>query len=89
MAKNVIMIYVINTFVSLWNDYSTALVWFPSSPTLAYGLYRLSSIGSGNTAAGVPVQCATCVFAAVPSVIAFMCYKDKLIGTLSFGGLKG
>ena len=89
MGMGVIGVFLITTLIGAWNDYSTALIWFPSSPTFAYGLYRLSTAGSGNTAAGVPVQCATCVAAAIPSIIAFACFKDKVIGTMYIGGLKG
>ena len=89
MASATILVYMINMLIGLWNDWSTALIWFPSSPTIAYGLYRFSSNGTGNTASGVPVQCATCVISAVPAVIFFACFKNKIVGKIAVGGLKG
>ncbi|MBQ4269010.1 MAG: carbohydrate ABC transporter permease [Clostridia bacterium] len=89
MAKAIITAYMITMLIALWNDWNTALIWFPSMPTLSYGLYRFSSNGTGNTAAGVPTQCSTCVIAAVPALIFFGIFKDKILNSVSFGGLKG
>lgn len=89
MAKAVIVAYMVTMLISLWNDWNTALIWFPSMPTLAYGLYRFASNGTGNTAAGVPTQCATCVLSAIPALIFFGIFKDKILNSISFGGLKG
>lgn len=89
MAKAIILAYLISMMISLWNDWNTALIWFPSMPTVAYGLYRFSSNGTGNLASGVPTQCATCVIAAIPAVAFFAIFKNKLLNSISFGGLKG
>ena len=89
MGSSVIMVYVINMLIGLWNDWNTALIWFPSSPTIAYGLYRFSNLGAGNTAAGVPTQCAAAVLAAIPAIVFFICFKNKIVGKLAIGGLKG
>ncbi len=89
MVMPIIKAYFITTLVGLWNDWTTALTWFPSSPTIAYGLYRFSSGSTGNTAANEATQCATCVISAIPMIVFFAIFKKQIIGKVSIGGIKG
>ncbi len=78
------------SFVNLWNDYQSPLLYMPSYPTLAYGIYRLSSGSAG--ALGITVT-TTMKFAGVistasPIVLLFIFLKDKLMANLSLGGIK-
>ncbi len=74
------------TFISAWNDYSSSLTLMPNYPVVAYGLYKYNSL---NAASSVPLQLAGCVLIALPILILFLIFKDKLIGNLNIGGLKG
>lgn len=91
LARNTLFALMLVKFIALWNDWQTALIWFPSYPTISYGLYRFSNTnaGTGNTMAGIPVQFSACVMAAAPMIVLFIIFKKKLIGNLSMGGLKG
>ncbi len=74
------------TFISVWNDYSSSLTLMPNYPVVAYGLYKYNSL---NAASSVPLQLSGCVLIALPILIIFLIFKDKLIGNLNIGGLKG
>ncbi len=74
------------TFITVWNDYSSSLTLMPNYPVVAYGLYKYNSL---NAASSVPLQLAGCVLIALPILIIFLIFKDKLIGNLNIGGLKG
>ena len=87
MSKTVLLVLILLKFIGLWNDYNTSLIWFPSYPTLAYGVYYFQQTNTGS--ASEPVQLAAAVLSAVPSLILFLCFKEKMMNSLTMGGLKG
>lgn len=74
-------------FIDFWNDYQTPLLYLPTHPTLAYGVFRLSTepIQEMST---VPMRMAACIIMAVPVLIVFIVFRNKLMGNLSMGGIK-
>jgi len=76
-------------FVQLWNDYRTALIYMPTHPTLAYGVYYLSIGTNKGTFAFVPAKTASCMLLAIPILILFILFKDKIMGNVTIGGIKG
>lgn len=85
-AKIIATVFLIQ-FVGYWNDYQTPLLYLPSYPTLAYGVHRImiSPIKELNYA---PVQIAASTMLAVPVLILFIAFKEKLMGNISLGGIK-
>lgn len=73
-------------FIGLWNNYEISLVYLPSYPVVAYGLYVFRS---DRAATNVPLQLAGCSLVILPTLVLFLIFKNKLIGSLSLGGLKG
>ena len=80
-------------FIESWNNYQTSLMYFPTHPTLAYGIYRMSQMTQGGEVgsrfSGIPVRVAGCMILALPVVILFSFFSDKLLGNLTMGGVKG
>ena len=74
-------------FIQYWNDYQTPLLYLPSHPTLAYGVYFLTNQTTGDLNI-TPRKMAGCMVLAVPILILFIAFKDKLMGNLSMGGVK-
>ncbi len=75
-------------FISLWNDYQVPLLYMPTHPTLAYGVYYIVYKKPTGPLSYVPIKVAGCMVLAVPVLIIFICLKDKLMGNVSMGGLK-
>jgi multiple sugar transport system permease protein len=73
-------------FISFWNDYQTPMVYVPSSPTIAYGLYNYSTLPSADNA---PAVLAASMIVCIPTVALFCIFKNKIMGNISAGGLKG
>lgn len=75
-------------FMSSWSDYQYPLLWWPSRPTLAYGLWRLtqSSVNELNT---IPMRLAGAMILAVPIGILFATVRRKVMGSLAVGVLIG
>jgi multiple sugar transport system permease protein len=90
LAKNTISTIFILMFIGFWNDYQTPLIYIPNMPTAAYGLYTFIN---GNIVDGSlqspPIQLAGGMVLLLPILVVFLVFKDKLMGNISVGGLKG
>ncbi len=82
-----IMALCIMSFINLWNDYMTPLLYFPSYPTLVTGLYLYEDqmgrlLNYPTLFAGVII----CVF---PVIVIFIAFQKQLLEINIGGGLKG
>ncbi|MBE5733530.1 MAG: carbohydrate ABC transporter permease [Clostridiales bacterium] len=73
-------------FVAMYNDYNTSLLYIPTHPTLAYAVLIFG--GQHNSGANVPFNFAAAMALAMPMVIVFVIFKNKLMGNISVGGVK-
>ena len=87
LAKNTIMTVILIVFVALWNDYNAPILYLPTKPTLAYGIFWLQQ-RSPVVKSQVTLQVASLMVLAVPILILFIIFKDRLMGNLSLGGVK-
>ena len=74
-------------FISNWNDYMTVLMYMPSYPTLASGLYNIGQSKEGQ--ADRPKYYAALVISTVPVIAVFAAFSDIIMKNFSVGGLKG
>ena len=74
-------------FIDYWNDYNMALMYMPTHPTLAYGVYYLSNSAESKMS-NAPSQMVSCVILALPLTIIFVAFRDKLLGNTTAGGVK-
>lgn len=74
--------------IAFWNDYQTPLLYMPSSPTLAYGLYMFSITNKNQKLSSVPMRMAGCMVLFIPIFIVFIAFQKQLIGNVAVGGLK-
>ena len=89
LAMKIITSVALINFVGAWNDYTTSLLYTPTIPTLATGIYYLcNSGGEEGSISEVPVQCAACMLLAIPILILFVFLNKRLMGNLSMGGVK-
>lgn len=88
MIKNLVLGLMLSGFIGQWQDWFTPMVYLPSYPTISYALYQFQ-FNTNNSVSSVPVQTAGCVIVAIPTLILFIIFRNKFIGNISFGGLKG
>lgn len=74
-------------FIDYWNDYTMALMYMPSHPTLAYGVYYLS-VSNEPGMSYAPMRMVACVILALPLTVIFVAFRDKLLGNTTAGGVK-
>ena len=77
-------------FVANWNDYSMSYIYMPSIPTLALAVYELAHVGYKHSSlTGDVYKIAGTMMLAVPITLIFVIFRDKIMGDISAGGLKG
>ena len=74
-------------FIGNWNDYMTVLMYMPSYPTLAAGLYKMST--SIEVLNDRPVYYAALIISTIPVIAMFASFSDIIMKNFSVGGLKG
>lgn len=87
MVKTTFMIIFLLTFIGLWNDYQGPMIYLPSYPTAAYGLYWYSQKGSDVNS--VPMRLAGCMLLFLPIFVIYLLTHNRMIGNLTLGGIKG
>lgn len=87
LTINMFAILFVMAFIGRWNDYMTMVIWLPSKPSLAYGVYRFSTnVGSGLT--WPTIQVTACMILMLPVLTLFIIFKDKILGGVTIGTLK-
>lgn len=76
-------------FVQYWNDYQTALLYMPTHPTIAYVVNYYAVETQSGAMSQPPAKIAMCMLLAVPVLILFVIFKDKIMGNVTIGGIKG
>ncbi len=96
MITNTLIAVVVLNFISYWNDYSTPMMFMPSYPTLAQGLYTLingdvdgATIDYGSKYMTKATKLAAAFMGAFPSLLIFLVFREKIMTNVTMGGLKG
>lgn len=85
-AAPIYFTYAITTGISVWNDYESVILYFPSYLNIAAGLFNYKS----NAArANYPVYFAGLIISMIPALTIFAIFSDKIMTSISVGGLKG
>ena len=86
-ARPVMVTLFIMAFIGSWNDYMTILLYLPSFPTIASGMYLVKNtlLRTGKA----PIYYAGIVISVIPVLIIFIAFSDMIMQNMSLGGLKG
>lgn len=88
MVRPVILIVMLLSFIGYWNDYYVPMMFLPEHPVAAYGLFRYNQSTKASIST-TPMKIAGCMAVFMPILVLFLITKNKLIGNLTVGGLKG
>ena len=97
LVKNTIFTIMLIQFVNCWNDFQTPMVYLPSRPTMAYGLYQLTFVGRikvdelGNLSrvgSEITERLAGAMVMLLPILALFIAFHNKLISNITMGGIK-
>lgn len=85
LALPMIITLSITGFIGLWNAYEAYLIYLPSYPTLAVGIYQVAENFDNDR----PVYYAAMIISLIPVVAIFIAFSDTIMKNFSIGGLKG
>ncbi len=85
IAFPMVMTLSITGLIALWNSYEALLLFMPSWPTLAVGIFQVSE----NFTNDRPVYYGAMIISMIPIVTLFIIFSDAIMKNLSIGGLKG
>ncbi|MBR2376170.1 MAG: carbohydrate ABC transporter permease [Clostridia bacterium] len=88
LALNIFYTIFLLRFIYFWNDYNTPMLYLPTKPTLAYGIYYVTERMTGAAVNLEPRKTAILMMFAMPILALFIAFRDKLMGNLSMGGIK-
>ena len=85
LVRSTIFAVFILLFIENWNDYYTPMIFLREAPTISYGLFSFQS----ETSVRDPLKLASSILACIPVLIVFVAFKDKIMGNVTMGGIKG
>lgn len=75
-------------FIEYWNDYQVPMLFLANKPVLALGLFEFFKSFDQRLSTPV-VKIAGGVIVLIPLIALFLIFKNKLMGNLTEGGIKG
>jgi multiple sugar transport system permease protein len=87
LVKNVFFTIVLLNFIGYWNDYQAPNLYIPSWPILTFGLHWLEQ-NLAQEMSNEPARIAGCIIVAIPILIIFLAFKSRIMGSITFGGIK-
>ena len=90
MFPQCLPIYFTNVIISAiacWNEYNLMILYMPHYLSLAAGLYEFQA--NATRGANYPVYFSGLIISMIPTLILFGVFSDKIMTSLSIGGLKG
>ena len=76
-------------FITFWNDYQIPMIYWPSHPVMAYGMYYFVTVTRGQEGQGsTPVSVSAMILVAIPILILFGVFNKKIMANMSMGGIK-
>ncbi len=86
-AKPIFGALFLTNWISSWNDYTSAMIYHPKLPTLAYGIYQFNT--EMIYRARMDILFAGCVAILIPALILFIAFNKTITSNVSLGGIKG
>lgn len=84
-ALPVMLTYFITGAIGAWNEYESIILYMPDWPTLAVGLFEFQETARDD----MPAYYAGLVISMIPTIAIFAIFSDKIMRSVSIGGLKG
>lgn len=75
-------------FVQIWNDYNTSILYMPSHPSIAYGVFYACIHAAPRAMDHITYKMAASMILFFPTLVLFVSFHKTLMQNLSMGGLK-
>ena len=74
-------------FIANWNEYYTPMIFLPEQPTISYGLFMYQS--NVDTGMSTPLKLSASLVTCIPIVVLFIIFRNRIMGNVTMGGIKG
>ncbi len=88
LAKKTFATVMLINFITFWNDYQTPMIYMPTYPTIAEGVFVMAQ-SSMNGLSSVPMRMTGTMIMLLPILAVFLVFQRRLLGNLTVGGIKG
>lgn len=91
ISSTIVSVFILQAIVN-WNDYYTPMLFAPNKPTLAFGLYDLQgAVGNHSDIKNLYDQqkIAAALITCLPIVVVFVLLRNRIMGNMTLGGIKG
>ena len=75
------------SFINSWTSYEFTMLYMPRYPSIAYGLFQYQY--KMQRGMDMPMYFAALIITAIPSLVLFAAFQDKILVNMTIGGLKG
>ncbi len=86
-AFSMMGLFFIMNFMAGWNEYQSYLIFMPSYPTLATGMYLVS--GTLQRTGQMPIYYAALTISIIPTLLLFVAFSNQILTKVTIGGIKG
>lgn len=86
-AKPIFGSLFLTQWITIWNNYESALVYLPKLPTLPVGIYQFNQ--EMIYVARLDILFAACVIVVIPALVLFIVFNKTITTSVSAGGIKG
>lgn len=86
-AMPMLSVFFLLGFINAWGAYEFTMLYMDNYPSIALGLF-LYQQGSDRVA-DTPMYYSALALTAIPSLILFSIFQDRILSTINIGGLKG
>ena len=87
LVSSTIFAVFILQFITNWNDYYTPMIFLSSRPTIAYALFEFKK--ESESVAPTSLKLSASIFTCIPIIILFIIFRNKIMGKIAIGGVKG
>ena len=86
-AFNMMALFFIMNFMAGWNEYQNLLIYMPSYPTLATGMYLVST--TLERTGKMPLYYAALTISIIPILVLFIAFSNQILTKVTISGIKG
>lgn len=86
IASTMFAVFILQ-FITNWNDYYTPMIFLSSRPTIAYALFEFKR--ESESVVPTSLKLSASIFTCIPIIIVFIIFRNKIMGNIAIGGIKG
>lgn len=80
-------VFFLLSFINNWNSHEFTMLYMPKFPSIAFGLYEYQA--RTDRSMDTPLYFSALILTAIPSIVLYISFQDKILANMTVGALKG